>query len=572
VDPVSKENTMIEGDRPWFKHYGDDMPRTLEPYPACTILDVVSDTARERPEHVAWDFKGAKVTVREMERLTDALGAALAALGVQKGGRVALLMPNSPQAIIGQLGAWKAGAIVAPMNPLYTERELEYSLNEIGAETVIVLTPFYAKIKAVQPRTQVKRVIVTNIKEHLSPVMRLLFTLAKEKKEGHRVTIEAGDLWLGDLLRQYAAAPRPAVRVGPEDRAILLFSGGTTGTPKAALGTHQGIIQTTMQLRAYARTVCNDWTDGLTLVMPLFHVYGNMAFLTSLLAHWPMAIVPNPRDLDDLIATVERARPAFLHGVPTMFIGLLAHPKILSGKADLTSLKMSYSAAAPLMAETKHRFEAVTGGRLLEAYAMTETMLAAVCCPVHAAYKEGSTGIPIPDVDVRIVDVDLGERTLATGEVGEIIVKAPQIMVGYWERPTETMNMIRDGWVYTGDLGYLDEDGYLFIVDRKKDLIKPSGFQVWPREVEEVIAMHPAVAEVSVAGLPDPKQGEVAKAWIVLRPGQQVSVEELRAFCRERLAAYKVPKHYEFRDALPKTMVGKVLRRELVAQELAEKD
>ena len=553
-------------DKPWFKHYDPAMPRTLHPYPACTLLDVVKETVRERPNHTAWNFKGARATYTEMEQLTDAFGAALVSLGVRKGDRVALVIPNSPQAIVGQLGAWKAGAIVAPINPLYTERELEYSLNEIGAETVVVLTSFYAKIKAIQARTKVRRVIATNIKEFLPPVLRLLFTLAKEKKEGHRIVLQPGDLWMGDLLKQHANA-QPGVSVGPQDRAILLFSGGTTGTPKAALGTHQALIQTTMQLRAYARTVLKDWDDTLTLVMPLFHVYGNMALNTSLMARWPMAIVPNPRDIDDLIATIEKARPAVLHGVPTLFIALLNHPKIQAGKVDLTSLKVCYSAAAPLMAETKHRFEALTGGRLLEAYAMTETMLAAAVCPVSAAYKEGSTGIPLPDVEVRIVDADTGERDLLSGEVGEIIIRAPQIMVGYWQSPTETANMIRDGWVYTGDLGYLDEDGYLFIVDRKKDLIKPSGFQVWPREVEEVIATHLAVAEVSVAGVPDDYQGEVGKAWIVLRPDQQVTADEIRAHCREKLAAYKVPKHVEFRDSLPKTMVGKVLRRELVAQD-----
>jgi len=553
-------------DRPWFKHYDPAMPRTLHPYPACTLLDMVKETVRERPNHTAWIFKGARVTYAEMERLTDAFGAALVALGVQKGDRVALVIPNSPQAIIGQLGAWKAGAIVAPINPLYTERELEYSLNEIGAETVVVLTTFYAKIKAIQTRTRVRRVIATNIKDYLPPVLRLLFTLVKEKKEGHRIALQPGDLWMGDLLKQHANA-QPGISVGPRDRAILLFSGGTTGTPKAALGTHQAVVMTTMQLRAYARTALNDWNDILTLVMPLFHVYGNMALNTSLMARWPMAIVPNPRDIDDLIATIEKARPAVLHGVPTLFIALLNHPKIQAGKVDMTSLKICYSAAAPLMAETKYRFEALTGGRLLEAYAMTETMLAAAVCPVKAAYKEGSVGIPLPDVEVRIVDAEIGERDMPSGQVGEIIIRAPQIMVGYWERPTETANMIRDGWVYTGDLGYLDEDGYLFIVDRKKDLIKPSGFQVWPREIEEVIASHPAVAEVSVAGVPDDYQGEVAKAWIVLRAGQQVTADEIRTYCREKLAAYKVPKHVEFRDGLPKTMVGKILRRELVAQE-----
>jgi long-chain acyl-CoA synthetase len=224
-----------------------------------------------------------------------------------------------------------------------------------------------------------------------------------------------------------------------------------------------------------------------------------------------------------------------------------------------------------LLAETKKRFEALTGGWLLEAYAMTETMLAAVICPVHGVYKEGSVGVPITDVEVRIADADTGQGSLPTGQVGEICIRAPQIMVGYWERPTETADMIRDGWVYTGDLGYLDEDGYLFIVDRKKDLIKPGGFQVWPREIEEVLATHPAVAEVCVAGVPDERQGEAVKAWIVLRQGEQATVDEIRAYCKDKLAGYKVPKHVEFRDSLPKTMVGKVLRRELVKEETGKR-
>jgi long-chain acyl-CoA synthetase len=512
----------------------------------------------------------------ELDRLSSAFGAALVAQGVKKGDRVALLVPNSPQAIIGQIGAWKAGAIVAPINALYTERELEYSLNEIRAETVLVLTPFYAKVKAVQPQTPVRRVIATNIKEHLSPALRLMFTLLKEKKEGHRIEIEPGDLWLADLLRRHDGAPRTAgaAAPAPQDPAILLFSGGTTGTPKAALGTHGALLASALQLQAYARTVLADWDDTLTLVMPLFHVYGNMAMNCALLARWPMAVIANPRDIDDLVSTIRKERPACLHGVPTLFIALLDHPDVRSGKAGIDSMKICWSAAAPLMAETKQRFEALTGGWLLEAYAMTETMLAAACCPVHGTYKEGSVGVPLPDVDMRVVDVDTGEQELPPGQVGEIIVSAPQIMVGYWERPTETENMIRPWaggpgrrWVYTGDLGYLDEDGYLFIVDRKKDLIKPSGFQVWPREVEEVIATHPAVAEVSVAGVPDAQQGEAVKAWIVLHPGQQVTSDEIRAYCRERLTGYKVPRQVEFRETLPKTMVGKVLRRELVQQE-----
>ncbi len=554
-------------DKPWFKHYETGLPRSLKPYPDCTMLDVVSDTVRERPAHTALIFKGAHMSIAEFEQATNSFAAALVALGVKPGERVALLLPNSPQAIIAQYGAWKAGAIAAPMNSLYTERELEQLLNEIGAETVVVLTPFYGKLKAIQPRTSVKRVIAANIKEYLPPVLRLLFTVVKEKKEGHRIKLQSGDFWFGNLMKQYAQAPRPAVPVLPTDPAILLFSGGTTGSPKAALGTHHMIYTACRQLHAYAATILTDWQDTLTLVMPVFHIYGNWALNTSFVAHWPMAIVPNPRDLDDLIVTIEKERPAVLHGVPTLFNGLINHPKVKAGKANFKSLKICYSAAAPLLLETKKRFEALTGGWLLEAYAMTETMLAAAVCPVHAPYKEGSTGIPLPDVDLRIVDAATGDRTLGPGEVGEIVISAPQLMAGYWNRPQETANMIRNGWLFTGDIGYLDEDGYLFIVDRKKDLIKPAGgFQVWPREIEEVLAAHPAVLDVSVAGIQS-RDGEVVTAWVVLRGGEQATEDELRKYCRERLVGYKVPKQIHFRDSLPKTMVGKVLRRELVKGE-----
>lgn len=550
-------------EKPWLKHYEPGLPHTLRPYPEQTLLDVMSDTVRQRPDHTALIFKGARMSYARLEQLTNAFGAALMAQGVRKGDRVALLLPNSPQSIIAQLGVWKAGAIVCPLNSLYTPRELEAALNEIGAETVITLTRFYGKIKALQARTSVRRVIATNIKEYLPAHLRVLYTLAKEAKEGDRVSLQPGDLWWGDLLRQHADAPRPAVPLAIDDPAILLFSGGTTGIPKAALGTHHALLMSAMQLHAYARTVLADWDDTITLVMPMFHVYGNMAANTSLIARWPMAVVPNPRDIDDLIDTIMKVRPAVLHGVPTLFIALLNNPRVKAGKVDFRSLKVCYAGAAPLLVETKRRFEELTGGSLLDAYGMTETMLAAAVCPVHAAYKEGSTGLPLPDVDVKIVDIETGEQILPAGEMGEVCINAPQIMVGFWGHPAETAEMIRDGWVYTGDLGYLDEDGYLFIVDRKKDLIKPGGFQVWPREVEEVIATHPAVAEVSVAGVPDEYLGEAVKAWVVVRAGHQLTVDELRAFCREQLVGYKVPKHVEFRDSLPKTMVGKVLRRVL---------
>ena len=554
-------------ERPWLKSYDPLLPHSLKPYPESTLLDILADTVRQRPDHPTLIFKGLHISAAQLEGLSNDFAAALLELGVARGERVAALLPNTPQAVIAQLGAWKAGAIFCPINSSYTEWELEHALIECEAETVVVLNPFYEKVKAIQPPTKVRRVIAVHIKDFLPPMLRLLFTLVREKKDGYRIKLCEGDYIFSALLRRFAGSKRPAVPVGPRDPAILLFSGGTTGVPKAVLAAHRSLLISAIQLHAYGHTVLSDWDDRLTLVMPMFHVYGNMAMNTSLVARWPMVIVPDPRDLDDLIATLRKERPAVLHGVPTLFNALINHPDVISGKVDFKSIKVCYSAAAPLLKETKERFEKLTNGRLLDAYAMTETVLAAVVCPVHGENKDGSTGLPLPDVDLRIVDLETGLENLPAGTPGEIAIRAPQIMEGYWKRPEETAQMIRDGWVFTGDIGYLDQDGFLFLIDRKKDLIKPSGFQVWPREVEEVIARHPAVQDVCVGGVPDEKLGEAVKAWIVLKPGEQVEIEALRAFCREKLSGYKVPRQIEFRTSLPKTMVGKHLRRLLVSGE-----
>ena len=320
--------------------------------------------------------------------MSAAFGAALAGLGVQKGERVVLLMPNCPQLVVAQLGAWQVGAIVAPMNPLYTEHELEHMLQVCEAETAVVLTPFYAKVKAVQPRTSLRRVIATNIKEFLPPLLRFLFTFAKEKKEGHRIALQPGDFWLGDLLRRYAGAPPPAGVVSPDDPALLLFTGGTTGTPKGAVGTHRALVMAGMQIHTWMDALLKPWDDIILGNMPLFHVYAQGGVLpTALVGHQPLVLVPNPRDLDDLLATIHKARPTFLPGVPTLFIALLNHPKVAGGKADLRSLKLCLSGAAPLLAETKERFEALTGGRIVEGYGLTESMMATVVTPLAGAYK-----------------------------------------------------------------------------------------------------------------------------------------------------------------------------------------
>jgi long-chain acyl-CoA synthetase len=558
---------------PWLSHYDEGVPKTLRPYPERTLLDYIADTAREHPDHPALLFKGLRVPYGELEKITDAFAAALAELGVKKGDRVALLLPNCPQFIIAELGVWKAGATVCPLNPTYTERELEEPLVNCAPETIVTLTLFYNRVKSIQPNTKLKRVIATNIKEFLPPVLRLLFTLVKEKKEGHRIHLQPGDLWFSDLLKTKEPVKKPDISISLDDPAVILLSGGTTGTPKGAVGTHRSLVSSGLQLTSWVKNLKSESQDTVMLPLPLFHVYANAGIQCEVFVSGSaLSLIPNPRDIKDVLHTIRKDRPTFFISVPTLFIALLNHPDVKAGKVDFKSIKLCISGAAPLMAETKKSFEALTGGRILEGYSLTEAMMACTVNPALGVKKIGSIGMPLPDVEVRIADPESGDKNLPTGEVGEVLMRAPQLMQGYWQNPEETAGILQvhgEGgpWLHTGDLGYMDEDGYIFIVDRMKDVIKPSGFQVWPREVEEVVSSHPAVLEVGVAGVSDDYQGEAVKAWVVLRSGQQATVDEIRQYCRQKLAPYKVPKHVEFRESLPKSMVGKVLRRVLAQEE-----
>ncbi len=562
----------MSDNRPWFAHYDEGVPHHID-YPPKPLFHFLEESARKYPDRACTIFKGAVITYKEMNEITDAIAGALVDLGVKKGDRVGIFMPNSPQFVMAYFGILKAGGVVVATNPLYTPDEIAHQVSDAGIELMFVMSNFYANVKKAQPKTKLKKLIVTNIKEALPPAKRLLFTLLLEKKGGHRIEggLAEGDIWMTDLLKQYTAADRPQVEVGPDDYCLYQYSGGTTGVSKGAIALHRNIVANSLQIR-YWMPNAEDGKEIVLMAIPLFHVYGMVAGMNfGMSIGASLVMVPNPRDLKDLLTNADKYRPTIFPGVPTLYNAINNHPDVLAGKYDLSSIKACISGSAPLMRETKEKFEALTGGKVFEGYGLSEAPTATHCNPLLGENRTGSIGLPLPDVDAKIIDLDDGVSELGPGEVGELIIHGPQVMKGYHNMPTETANALRmrdDGkiWLYTGDIARMDEDGYFYIVDRKKELIKPGGYQVWPREVEEVIMAHPKVLEVGVAGIPDPYRGETVKAWIVLKPGEEATADEIKAWCKERLAPFKVPTHYEFRDELPKTTVGKILRRELVRQ------
>ncbi len=555
-------------DRVWHKKYDEGVPTEVE-IPDIRLQDFLDYTARDFPDRPCTIFKGAVITYRKMNELTDHLAAGLAARGVKKGDRVAIFMPNSPQFVIAFYAILKAGGVAVATNPLYTHREIEHQMNDSGAELMLVTSNFYNTIKEVQSDTRIRKLIVTNIKEYLPPLLRLLFTLAKERSGGHRVSLQEGDEWMQDVLDQHAADGRPDVEIDPNDTAIFQYTGGTTGLSKGAIGAHRNLVANTLQGQAWLSAVDSEPGQGVTLMaIPLFHVYGLIVGMAvAVQSGSAMIMIPNPRDLKDVLTSIDKYKPNIYPGVPAMYNAINNHPDVLAGKYDLSSIQACISGSAPLLRETKVKFEELTGGKLVEGFGLTESLVATHANPIMGENRVGSIGVPFPNVDSRIVSLDDDVTILEPNEVGELIIKSPSIMKGYHNMPTETANTVRDGWLYTGDIAYMDDDGYFYIVDRKKEMIKPSGFQVWPREVEEALAENPKILEVGVAGIPDAFRGETVKAWVVLKPEQAATVEELQDWCRDRLAPFKVPTQIEFRDELPKTTVGKILRRELVRQD-----
>jgi len=551
----------VDVEKVWLRHYDAGVPATLE-YPRVPLFRLLEQSADRFPERTATSFFGATLTYRQLDALSNRFANALRSLGVAKGMRVGLLMPNCPQFVIGYFGALKAGAVVVATNPLYVEREVEHQFDDAGIEIAVVFSRRYPLVNAVRDRTRLKKVIVTNIKDYFPPLLRLLFTIVKEKKEGDRQTLQRGDLDLKTLLRS-APATRPGVDVSPDDLALLQYTGGTTGVPKGAMATHFNLVADTLQMKAWLG-LSDDVTARFLAVIPFFHVYGMVACMSVALTTAGTLYLHPKFDIKDVLDTIQNAKIDYFPGVPAMYVAVNNSP--LTPKYNLRAIKACVSGAAPLPLEVKRKFEALTGGKLLEGYGLSEAPTATHANPLHGVNKEGSIGLPFPDVDCKIVDLADGVTEMPTGQAGELCIRAPEVMQGYWNRLDETKTALRDGWLYPGDIAKVDEDGYFYIVDRKKDMIISGGYNIYPRDVEEVLFMHPKIKEAAVAGIPDHKWGETVWAFVVLKEGEKATADEIRAFCRERLAVYKVPTVVEFREALPKTLVGKVLRRALTEE------
>jgi long-chain acyl-CoA synthetase len=552
-------------ERPWLNNYDAGVPQTID-YPAIPLFELLSQAAEKYPDAACTIFKGARITYREMEVITDRLAAGLASLGVKKGDRVGIFMPNTPQFVMAYFAVLKLGAIVVAVNPLYSAREIIHQVNDAGLEIMLVMSNYYNLVKEVQAETKIKKLVVTNIKETLPSILAFLFTLTKEKKGGFRIQLAESDYWMQDLINDHQADQRPQIEVSPDDDALFQYSGGTTGISKAAIAMHRNLVANAIQIRSWM-VEAKDGEETVLMAIPLFHVYGMVAgMLFGINTGAALVMVPNPRDLDDLLSNAQKYKTTIFPGVPTLYNAINNHPDVLAGKYDLSAIKACISGSAPLMRETKESFEKITGGVLFEGYGLSEAPTASHCNPLLGENRTGSIGLPLPDADCRIVSLDDEVTDLSPGEIGELVIKGPMVMKGYHNMPTETANALRDGWLYTGDIARMDEDGYFYIVDRKKELIKPSGYQVWPREVEEVICENPKVLEAGVAGIPDPYRGETVKAWVVVKPGETLTADEIKDWCEDKLANYKVPSQIEFRDELPKTTVGKILRRELVRE------
>ena len=567
-------------ERIWTKQYDPGVPATVE-IPDIPMHQILDKTVQRFPDKTALIFFDKKITYAQFNELVNQFASALQKDGFEKGDRISLYLPNCPQFTIAYYGALRAGAVVVPTNPLYVPREIEHQIKDSGATYMVVLSLLYGRVKKVRANLELKKVIVTNIKEYFPGLTKLLFTLLKEGKpdmngETHKADIsgDADTVWLQDFLKSGSGKPAP-VKTNMEDTAVLMYTGGTTGVPKGAQLTHRNIAANAAQVRAWVPMIKDGETTVLT-ALPLTHSYSMTTSQNlGVMSGFTQVLIPNARDLHDVMKNIQKHKVALFPGVPTLYTAINNHPDVKSGKYDLSSIVACISGASGLPQEVQKEFMRITGGKLVEGYGLSEASPVTCANPIESTGKIGTIGVPVPNTDVKLVDIETGDKEVAMGEAGELCFRGPQVMKGYWNMPTETANVLRadengEVWLHTGDIAAMDEDGYLKIMDRKKDMIIAGGFNIYPNEVEDVLYTHPDVLEAAVVGVPHKTRGEVAKAFIVLKEGKTMTEAEMRAWCKENMRAYMVPKYVEFRDELPKTMVGKILRRQLLEEEKAK--
>ncbi|EEG76874.1 AMP-dependent synthetase and ligase [Dethiobacter alkaliphilus AHT 1] len=548
----------------WMENY----PKRVRPnlsYPDIPLYALVEQSTEEYPTQTAVTFMGKKLTYSQLWQQICQFAAALYSLGVRKGDRVAIMLPNTPQAVIAYYATLKLGAIVVMINPLYTERELEHQLKDAGAKVLVYLDLVNPRVKKVRRNLPVKSYIVTSIKDYLPFPLNLLYPI-KAKKEGHNLHVPAEEaVKFTKLLSQNLPDP-PEVEIDPaEDVALLQYTGGTTGVPKGTMLTHLNLIANTMQTREWY-TQCVEGKERVMGVLPFFHVYGMTTALNFSNAVGGELILIPRFDVKTLLTELQKHKVTFFPGAPTIYVAVNNYPEV--SKYDLTSIRACISGSAPLPVEVQQEFMRLSGNAaLVEGYGLSEASPVTHCNPLDEGNNIGSIGFPFPDTVAKVVDPADPSKEMPVGEVGELIVRGPQVMKGYWNKPEETAQMIKDGWLHTGDMARMDEQGYFYIADRIKDMIISGGFNIYPREVEEVLYEHPKVQEAAVVGIPDSYRGETVKAYLVLREGEEATEKEIRKYCEERLAKYKIPRTLEFRSELPKSTIGKVLKRVLIDEE-----
>jgi long-chain acyl-CoA synthetase len=544
-------------ERIWHKAYAPEVPPSNE-YESITLPEALERTAKNHPDGTSFILMGKKISFSQLNDLVNRFAAALAELGIQKGDKVALILPNIPQVVIATYAVYRLGAVVVMNNPLYTERELEYQLNDSDCKMAICLDLLVPRILKLKETTGIETVIACHIRDYLPFLKKQLFPFVK--KDMHRKTDPSeGVLDFLDLVGKYPPQP-PQIDVTFDDLSTLLYTGGTTGVSKGVMLSHKNISVNVQQLKGWIFDA-REGKDVILGIFPFFHSAGYTAIMNqSIYRALTVPLIPRPEP-DIILEMTQKYRPDWFPCVPTIYVGVLNHPDF--AKTDFSCVKGCVSGAAPLAVETIREWENKVGATIIEVYGLTETSPLSHANPWGGKTKAGSVGVPVQDTDCRIVDLETGEKDLAIGESGEILLKGPQLTQGYYKKPEETAEAIRNGWFYTGDIGYLDDEGYLFIVDRKKDMIIAGGYNIYPRDIDEVLFEHPKVQEACAVGIPDPYRGETVKAFVVVKPGDSLTEDEVISYCKEKLAAYKVPKMVKFMDDLPKSNIGKVLRRKL---------